>query len=155
MVHLPIIVIFAILGTATGFSVAPINQSGLFFDHQGTLLLKRGIWETKLHTRVYPKRDSEILRKIEKNLDIAFDKINVTDPKLFQIITILKGNCEHALQLMSETIKSRVKRSSGVFGILKDFIFGGDSIDEQLALFRVSEDEKMSHISDSLKLTNQ
>lgn len=138
-----------------GLSVLPINESGLFFDHQGTLLLRRGTWETKYHSGIYPKYDFHALSNIENNLLLAFENINNTDSKLKQIKSLLQQDCSQALHMIQEVSITRFRRSSGVFGILKDFIFGGDSIDEQLALFRLSEDEKMSHISDSLNKANQ
>jgi len=142
------------VSSAFSLTITPITEPGLFFDHLGTLLIERGAWETTFHTKIFPKNDTDILTQIKYDLNEALNPINETDTKVQKLRESLIDECNYAINLVKEATKFRVKRSGGVFGVLKDFIFGGNEIDEQLSLLKSTEDLKISKISDKLDDAN-
>jgi len=112
--------------------------------------LKRGVWETTFHTKIHPENDTETLLTMEKEVTTVFKALSDMDTNLLNLKLTLQQNIRHALQLSQTAVKRRTKRSSGIFGFLKGILFGEDDIDEQLALFRASEDQKLKHISEDM-----
>lgn len=102
------------------------------------------------HTEAYPDNDTETILGIKQNLEFVFKRVNETDQTLLQLKVTLDRECDYALHVIKDTIHARTKRSGGVFGILKDFLFGGSEIDEQLALLKATEDQKITHVSEEL-----
>lgn len=87
---------------------------------------------------------------MEKEVTTVFKALSDMDTNLLNLKLTLQQNIRHALQLSQTAVKRRTKRSSGIFGFLKGILFGEDDIDEQLALFRASEDQKLKHISEDM-----
>lgn len=49
--------------------ITPITEPSIFIDHIGTPHNLRGVWETKIHTRIYPTNDSQIVRQFQNKLN--------------------------------------------------------------------------------------
>nr|XP_049466028.1 uncharacterized protein LOC125907472 [Anopheles coluzzii] len=152
---LKITIYIAALFRVECLSIVPIPEPGIYFDHIGTLLLKKGAWETTFHTGTRPENDTDTLQMLKKHLTIVLNSVNSTDSEHSDLKVTLQRECNHAIQLIQGISHKRTKRSRGIFGILKDFMFGGDDIDEQLAAFRAAEDTKITHVSERLTQTNK
>lgn len=148
-----IVAILLIISCVTSFKIQPILEPGLFFDHLGSLMIQRGSWHTALHTRVFPENDSNIIIQLRNKLNNVLN--NETDPKTIHLKLALDDECDYVLNLIRDCVKTRAKRSRGVFRFLGDFLFGGDEFDEQLSLLKSTEDQKIARLSENLDDTNK
>lgn len=144
----------ALLSLTDALIVKPIESDGLVFDHHGTCVLKRGIWKTKLTTNLYPEEDISLLNEIHRNISKALESMEgmVKDYTLNQTIQTIGRHCDETI--MDITQFSRPKRSKGIFGYIKDFIFGGDDVEEDIAAMRIHDDRLFHDISDTMAKIN-
>lgn len=144
-----------VVSSIAALRITPMQEPDIFFDHVGTLHNFRGIWETKFHTRMYPTIDLQIILQLKDNLNHVLNTMNGTDSNIYRLRAALNEERNYAIKLVQENTRSRAKRSGGVFGILKDFLFGGNEVDEQLALLRSTEDKKIANLSDKMDEKNK
>ncbi|XP_055619903.1 uncharacterized protein LOC129764648 [Toxorhynchites rutilus septentrionalis] len=135
-------------------SIKPVDKDGLMFDHEGTCLLHRGIWQTNIQTNVVPDEDIEVINSIRNNVTVAMKDMEfvIEDSLLEQIATSVERLCDDAIDEIKQT--TRTKRSKGFFGFLADLIFGSDDMENELQAMRVHEDEKIHQISESMVKMN-
>ncbi|XP_062544887.1 uncharacterized protein LOC134211735 [Armigeres subalbatus] len=139
------------VNTANGLQINPIEEGGMLFDHLGGCLVKRGIWITQITSNIVPSEDISRINGLHKNLNEALKFIGnkTKDKSLEELILSIEGQCDNVIQEIA--IVRREKRSGGILGFLKNLIFGGNDLEEELQSVRAHEEQKLHELSEIMK----
>ncbi|XP_053697434.1 uncharacterized protein LOC128744438 [Sabethes cyaneus] len=145
----------ALLSFTDALLVKPIEDDGLMFDHQGTCLVERGTWRTNIATNISISEDIYFIKYIHQKL---LDTLQATENhsstnSASQIARSIEHECDNAIDEILRS--SRVKRSKGIFGFLKDLFFGSNDIEDTIEAIRVNEDTKIHHLSETIGKINE
>ncbi|XP_058456162.1 uncharacterized protein LOC131438774 [Malaya genurostris] len=145
----------AVLSTANAILVTPVEQNGVFLDHIGTSLMKRGIWRTNIETMVSPDQDRALVEDIRGNISATRKHMikNLKTDNMEKILEIFNKLCSDAI-FEIDYERTRFRRSKGIFGFLWSFLFGENDIETELKSMRMHDNEKIHQLSESLVQLN-
>lgn len=145
------VTLLSIMLSATPLRIQPINKDGLIFHHEGTCLVQRGVWTTKIETNITPKEDIKHINIMHKNLTNALNRVKglIKDDIISELTIAVEQQCNVAIEEIQaiNQSNSRTKRSKGIFGFMKDLLFGGDDLEDQLQEIRKEDNLKLHNLS--------
>ncbi|XP_062537108.1 uncharacterized protein LOC134205653 isoform X2 [Armigeres subalbatus] len=146
-----VLLIMLHVNTVNGLQINPIDEDGIIFDHFGSCLIKRGIWRTQITSNVVPSDDILQINHMHRNLNEALKFIGnkTNDKSMESLILSIEQQCDNVLQGVK--ISHRERRSGGILGFLKDLLFGGNDMEEELQSVRVHEEQKLHELSEITK----
>ena len=143
----------AIMSTITpsnSLKISPIKEEGLFFAHSGTCLIKRGTWTTIMDTNINPADDRALINQIHDNISRALQatRVYLQDDLLNELEYVM--NQSHYNAIREITAISRQARSKGLFGFLKDIVFGSNDFEDEITSFKNIEHMKHQELTNAI-----